>query len=203
MNFGVNFSTPFTLKTDEKSEILEKNVTDENIEITTKNTYNILYNIKSPAVFSSGITMNFGKLELSLDMKMQNWHNMEFESDLSDIDDDGNKTSTDIRINQNIRKYLKTTTDYGIGISIPINNEILLNTGYRVISRPFYDLADDEQQVHLAGIGFQIKLLNIISLGITYQTEIGKQTIEDTYFDTSTFQKYQNHKIIFSTSLIL
>ena len=207
MKFGLNLATPFNLSAKENYDNSEIWTYDDGEKDSDYGSDYIKYKIRTPTALSTGFEYNFGNIALLFDVKMQDWHNMSFDSDLKDhyYDDAGNLTgtsSTDDRIDSEIRNNLKTTLDYGVGLSTFVLDSFQLIVGHRIISRPYYDLPNDEKNVHLTGIGVNTTLMNNLAIGISYQFEFGKNTLEREYFEYPIYRKYYTQNFNITTSLI-
>jgi len=195
---GTNISTPFTLHIEEEYKNYEKWTYDDG-EITTETTTDeIKYKVKSPSAVSAGLEYRLGGISLLLDVKMQDWHNMNFDSKL--YDEDGNRTDT--RINSEIRNELKTTFDYGFGLSTRFFNDYKFNIGHRILSLPYYDLPNSEKSIHLTGLGVETQVIENFHIGLSYQFEFGKSTIEKEYFEYPIYRKYNSQNFVITTSFI-
>ena len=205
--FGTNLSTPFILHVEEEYKNSEKWTYDDGVVETEKSSDEIKYKIKSPSAVSAGIEYRLGGISLLFDVKMQDWHNMNFDSKLTDsyYDDDGNldyTESTDTRINSEIRNNLKTTFDYGFGLSTRFYNNYKFNLGHRVITLPYYDLPNSDKYVHLTGLGIETQVIDNLHIGLSYQFEYGKSTINKEYFEYPIYRKYNSQNFVITTSFI-
>ncbi len=205
--FGANVSTPFTLHTIEKYTTLESWLYDDGEIDDDKFSDKIKYDIISPYSISSGIEYKVGNFSLLFDMKMQDWHKMTFDSKLKDYtyDDEGDlisTSSTDSRINSEIKNNLQSTLDYGFGITTTIFNNFKFNIGHRIIASPYFDSSAKIEKIHLTGFGLDTRIMNNLLLGLSYQFETGENTIDREYFEYSIEQKYNRSNFTLTTSLI-
>ncbi len=189
--FGANLQTPLTLNTDEDYSHSENWTNIDNEVVTIEESARTEYKISAPSAVSAGIEYNIGNIALLVDMKMQNWHNMEFDSDWNSA-----------AVNSEIRNNLKTAFDYGFGIKSEFLNNYEVMLGYRIIDRPYYDIDDENKKVHLTGFGINTRLIDNLNIGISYQFEFGKNTIDREYFEYPIYRKYTRQNLTVTTSLI-
>ena len=206
-NFGATFSSPFTIYTVENYKSSETWNYDDGSSESYSDDDKIKYDIKVPSSFSFGIGYNMNNIKIMADIKTQDWHNIQFDSKLYDYEYDDNgdvssKTSTDTRINSEIRNNLTQTLDYGVSLVAKLKSNVNINVGHRIINFPYYDLNGDEQNIHLTGIGIDALLFDMLEVGVSYQFEMGKNNLDREFFEYPVYQKYNSQNVTFTTSLI-
>lgn len=201
LKLGFKISTPLNLEVDEKSKIESIEIFDEKPTEIESIPFDLKYETKFPIEIAGGIAFTFLKVTLSLEFTNRDWGNIDFRSP-NIYTDTTNTTLLSSVINENIRLYLKSTTDWNISLTAPIQENILVYLGYRNIPRPYYDLPDNEKNVSILGIGSDITIENKVVIGLSYQISMGRQSIYNNYFETSTTQKSQEHQFTLSTSLL-
>ncbi len=194
--WGFSASTPLKLKVREEGNI-SWFYREPQYEESESNAYGpIEYEIKLPWKISSGISFLHDDLEITMDFSTINWHGLEFSSDIVD------SISIDPAINNEIHTNLKNTIEFGFGLYFPVFNAFNLQLGYRIIPRPFFDLGKEEKNLNLFGIGTEFFLDNQIKINLAYQLLLGRKSIYNSFFETTTTQKYQDHQFTISTSLM-
>jgi hypothetical protein len=201
LKLGFRFSTPLNLEVHEKSRIESVEIFDNKSKETESIPFDLKYKTKFPMEIAGGIAFTFLKVTLSLEFTNRDWGNINFKSP-NIYTDTTNTTLLSSIINEDIRLHLKSTTDWNISLTAPIQENILIYLGYRNIPRPYYDLKDNEKNVSVMGIGSDITIENKVVIGLSYQISMGRQSIYNNYFKTSTTQKFQEHHFTLSTSIL-
>lgn len=199
--FGVRISTPLKLKVHEESRFDWLESRDDPPDTNGIDLYDIDYKTTFPLEFASSLAFTFYDITIAFDFATRDWGGINFESNL--YTDTTFTEKIDPGINDNIRLNLRTTTDFGIGLIIPLNEKLTAKLGYRIIPRPYYDLPDDEKRITLLGFGMEGFFENQIIVGISYQLLMGRQSTYNEYFETTTSQRFQEHQFTISTSILL
>ncbi len=203
--YGLSIASPLKLKVNEKSYVSWSETYDEALPDTSVNepAHDLQYNITFPLSANLGVAVSFYDFELSIDMAVKNWHGINFDSKLYDTEIVNGATitlSTDKRINNNIRKELKTSFDFGAGLRFPLLDNLSVLAGQRIISRPYYDLPKTDRYLSLSGLGLTAALTPQFTLNLSYQILRGRRELSY-YFNTTNYQKYQDHMLFISSTV--
>ena len=193
--WGVKLSTPLKLNATEDYTIDTTQTWDyESPFDTTISGENQEYSTKLPMKISTGISLNISNVIVSMDLSINNWDQIEFDSN---FDSDG---SIDQFVNESIALNLTQTVDYGVGLILPFTNSGNISLGYRLIGKPLENLTSKYQNLDLysAGLNYQI---NNFEFELGYQMSRGYNN-ESHFFYTDKEEKYRNHRFAFTTRFI-
>ena len=197
--FGLRLSTPLKLSVDEVSQIREYETYEGADPYSAEEIFNLEYSVRYPMEFATNAALTLHDITLALDFTFHNWSGIEFDSDLSDTEG----LPLDGPINNDLGWNLRSTTDIGVGLTLPLYKNVTAKLGYRLVPRPYYDLPKDEQYNQLMGLGVEAKLQDMMILGLNYQLATGSHKIRDSYFSTTTSQKFREQQFTISTSILL
>jgi len=203
--YGLSIASPLKLEVQEQSQFSWSETYDEAIADTSVSgpAYELTYNVSFPLSANLGIAAHFHGFEISLDAAVKNWHGIQFDSKLYDtefINGDTITTSTDKRINNNIRQQLRTTIDFGVGLQFPLLANLSVLAGQRMISRPYYDLPKSNRYLSLSSLGIKAVLTAQFTVNVSYQIVRGSRELVY-YFNTPNYQKFQDHKFFISSTV--
>jgi hypothetical protein len=196
--FGLRLSTPLKLNVKEASSITNRELMDNGLDSTLATYYNLEYKTRYPLEVGTQLAFTLANITLSFDVSIHNWSEIEFSSDLVDENDQ----PIDNRINNNLSWKLRPTTDFGVGLTIPLLKNLSTQLGYRIIPRPYYELADDEKYISWMGIGLESQLEENLILGLSYLMGTGARTIYNSYFDLNSRQQFKEHQFTLSTAVL-
>lgn len=200
--YGFRLSTPIRLKTKETSQIRERMIYDNGEEENYTQEYNLDYNITYPVEFSTALGLRTTAFELALNATLHSWNMIKFNSEIIDIDKNGDTVSIDMEINNNIRSLLKQTMDLNFGAVYYIGRKIELMFGYRTIQKPYKGLEKDYSSINEISTGIKYSI-GELSLLVTYKFISTRELIYQETFRTLTDQRIQRHRINITTSLAL
>ncbi|HMA62457.1 MAG TPA: hypothetical protein VKP78_07380 [bacterium] len=196
--WGVKLATPLKLKATENSTIDTTMYWDDGVKFDTSLVFKDLeYKTAFPTKISSGLSFNINQFVVSLDIAINNWNDIDFDSDL----EDAAGVSADKRIKDNISQYLARSTDYGFGLMIPITQRGQINLGYRSIGKPIEELSGEYERLLLYGLGFDYQVNQNMFLNLSYQLATGNNN-QSHYFYTDKEENYRNHRLTLSTGII-
>ncbi|MCF7740289.1 MAG: hypothetical protein K9N00_00705, partial [Candidatus Marinimicrobia bacterium] len=196
--WGVKLATPLKLKATENSTIDTTMYWDDGVKFDTSLVYKDLeYETTFPLKISSGISFNINNFTVSMDIAINNWNDIGFNSDLEDAGD----VSADKRIEDNISQNLAQATDYGFGLMIPVTQRGQINLGYRSLGKPVEELSGEYERLQLYGIGFDYQINQNMFLNLGYQLATGNNN-QSHHFFTDKEENYKNHRLTLSTGIL-
>ncbi len=206
--FGLRLSTPLKLSVDEVNQIREHQTYEGADPSSAEDLISYEYSVRYPMEFATNAALTLHDITLAFDFTFHNWGGLKFDSNIEETifnEDDNSikKTTIDNRINTDIKLNLHRTTDIGVGLTLPLYKNITAKLGYRLIPRPYDNLPKNEQYNQLMGLGVEAKLQDMIILGLNYQLATGSRKIRDSYFSTTTSQKFREQQFTISTSILL
>ncbi len=199
LQFGLRLPTPVYLSVREVSQIDETEYYDDGSSYEGEEGFDLEYNLKYPMEIASNIALSLRGITLAFDFTVHDWSGIDFNSNLSDDEN----VPIDGPINHDLGLKLRTTTDIGIALTLPLRKTLSTKFGYRLIPRPYYDLPDDEQYIHLMGVGLESKFQDALILGLNYQTALGNRQVLNSYFGTTSHQDFQEHQLTISAAILL
>ncbi|MCF7886158.1 MAG: hypothetical protein K9M80_06665 [Candidatus Marinimicrobia bacterium] len=196
--WGLQLKSPMTLNAKENSVIDTSMIWSDGFRFDTTLTFKgIEYETSFPLQISTGIAFDIGNITMAMDLAIKNWNDINFNSDLEDVQ--GN--SIDNKVEDDIGSYLTKTTNYGLSLIIPLNYQSNINAGFRSIGKPNEDLDNKYARLRLYSIGLDYDINDNFMLGISYQLADGNNNISQ-YFDTQKEENYRNHRLTISTDII-
>ena len=146
------------------------------------------FDLRSPFVFSGGLSWNFGDLMLSGDVEYTDWTQMEFRNTYADLIDE----------NAVIKEKLKATVNLRAGaeFSIP-GSDLQLRAGFAYLPSPYtFDSAPNAQKYITGGLGYIIEDALKFDIGYAY----GFWDTDHITYWAKTTEKIKTHNVVATVS---